>query len=137
MTKLKHKELADFRTNLWVEQRGICPLCNNAIFLNEAVLDHDHKTGHVRAVLHRGCNQAEGRVKTYAGRVTGGDAVQFLQSVLQYWDSDFTENPIHPTHVTDDEKRIKELKKKLKKGSSQAYMARWRAELRRLNATVQ
>lgn len=60
--KLKTSEVKLFREQLLVQQGGVCALCGEAIEAGKAVLDHDHKTGYVRAVLHRGCNALEGQI---------------------------------------------------------------------------
>lgn len=52
------------------KQNGICPLCGEKISVvtkgigSDYALDHDHNTGEIRGVLHRGCNSAEGKVRS-------------------------------------------------------------------------
>jgi Recombination endonuclease VII len=38
-------------------QKGLCAICGKA---GELVIDHDHKTGKFRGLLHRNCNSALG-----------------------------------------------------------------------------
>ena len=57
--------------HLKVEQNNLCPLCGQFIDLRikgEGVIDHDHKSGEVRGVLHRSCNAAEGKISNAAAR---------------------------------------------------------------------
>ena len=97
--KLKTSEIKGYREQQLKKQRGICPLCKTAIKPEEATLDHCHKEGHVRQVLHRSCNGAEGRILSWAGkRSRGDDPVEFLRAVIRYWQKDFSKNPLHPTH---------------------------------------
>lgn len=44
-------------------QGNICPLCEEFIQKDDAVLDHDHASGLNRAVLHRHCNAALGKIE--------------------------------------------------------------------------
>ena len=98
-SKLKEKEIKEFRERMVHKQKGICPLCKHKLNYEEATLDHCHETGHVRAALHRSCNAAEGRILHWAGtRSRGDDPVLFIKNLLTYWRKDFTHNPLHHTH---------------------------------------
>ena len=110
--KLKNKEKAEYRAKLLKEQDGICPLCEKEIFPGEDTLDHDHDTGYVRRVLHRSCNQVDGRIKSWIKRSRADDNLLFLRNLVQYWESDYSMMPIHPNHLDEIEKEIKTLKKK-------------------------
>lgn len=97
--QLKHREIKEHRAKQLKRQRGICPLCNTPILEGEDTLDHCHDSGHVRAVLHRSCNSAEGKIKQWAGpRSRGDDPQDFLRRTLRYWNKDYSQNPLHPTH---------------------------------------
>lgn len=99
MMKMKLSDIKLRREKLLARQKGICPLCGTLILKSEAALDHCHATGHTRAVLHKSCNGSEGRILTYAGRMSrGDDPSEFLRRLLRYWNKDFTNNPIHPLH---------------------------------------
>lgn len=74
-------------------------------------LDHDHKSGHIRAVLCRNCNGIEGKLFNLANRgKRTATPRQYVAKVLKYWE-DFDESTIssstlfHPEHKTADEKR--------------------------------
>ena len=110
--KLKNKEKAEYRAKLLKEQGGICPLCEEEIEKGSETLDHDHDTGHCRRVLHRSCNGSEGRIKSWAKRSNAKDYLKFLRNLVKYLESDYSTNPIHPSHLDDIDKEIMILKKK-------------------------
>ena len=111
MKRLKQKEIADFRNDLWYEQSCICPLCDKQIERDDAVLDHCHTEGHVRRVLHRACNSSEGRVMKWAYTSKHHDPIEFLKNLIKYHEKDYTDQPWHPKHMTPNEKEIKRLTK--------------------------
>ena len=97
--KLKTSEIKAYRLEQLRKQGNICPLCMTKIEIGEATLDHCHSSGHVRHVLHRSCNGAEGQILKWAGRRSKGTCPKsFLKAMLRYWQIDMTDNPIHPTH---------------------------------------
>lgn len=97
--KLKAVEIKKYREHQIKRQKGICPLCKLELKIEDATLDHCHKTGHVRMALHRSCNGAEGRILSWAGaRSRGDDPVEFLKNILKYWQRDFSSKPVHHTH---------------------------------------
>lgn len=99
MNRLQAKELKEYREKQLHSQKNICPLCETEVLPEEATLDHCHVTGHVRQVLHRSCNAAEGRILSWAGRRSrGDDPVKFLKNLLKYWGKSYLKNPIHPIH---------------------------------------
>lgn len=105
--RLKSSEIRDIRERMLSEQNGICPLCQTTIHPEEAALDHDHNTGRVRQVLHRACNQAEGRIKSWVNRSRhSGETLFFLKNLVAYLEQDYSENPEHPVHLT---KRVKKF----------------------------
>lgn len=107
MRKLKASEVAAQRAMMLAEQEGHCMLCCERIAEGEDVLDHCHTTGHVRAVLHRGCNVMLGHIENNRARhmMKGGRLFRFLRGVENYINADHRHKPIHPTHKTEDEKR--------------------------------
>ena len=128
MNRLKQKELADYRYELWCEQSHICPLCDKQIEKEDAVLDHSHTEGHVRRVLHRACNSSEGRVMKWAYSSKHHDPIAFLKNLIKYHEGDYTNMPLHPKHLTPNEKEIKKLTKlmraKKKQETRDKYMVR-------------
>lgn len=107
MTKLTASQVSAQRALMLGKQGGNCALCCTAIAPGEDVLDHDHTTGHVRAVLHRGCNSMLGVIENNRPRymLKGARLFHMLSRVEAYLTADFTANPLHPTHRTDEEKR--------------------------------
>ena len=116
--KLKTTGVAPTRKRLLECQSGLCAICAEPLSLEKAVLDHDHKGGHVRAVLHRDCNIMLGKVENASVRTGMGydRMIKFLQGAAQYL-IDHKENRsglIHPTHFTPEEK-IERRKAKAKR----------------------
>lgn len=137
--KLLSKDLKRYRDLQLKKQKGICPICGLYIEPKDAVLDHCHDSGHCRMVLHNGCNQYEGRVKKAFSRCIGfqkglvRDMV--LKNLLKYILSDFSKNPIHPTELTEHERELKRINKRIKglKRESSVLQYKHRAtELRKL-----
>ena len=89
------------------EQGGRCALTGYTISAAEAVLDHDHATGHVRGVLHRGVNSLLGKCENNYRRY--GLSLPLLTAMAPplgaYLARDYSNNPLYPTHRTEDEKR--------------------------------
>ena len=77
------------------------------ISVTEAVLDHDHATGHVRGVLHRGVNSLLGKIENNHKRY--GVSLPMLRAmapaIAAYIEKDYSANVFYPTHRTEDEKR--------------------------------
>ena len=62
------KERRIFRADLWIKQDQRCALCKGPVPLIKTVLDHDHRTGYVRGVLHKHCNWMLGKIERAAQR---------------------------------------------------------------------
>jgi hypothetical protein len=75
LIRLKTTEIADYRAKQGLVQQGKCQLCKSA--LDNPVLDHCHKTGHVRGVLCRGCNAMLGHIENNRPRNFLTDMVKF------------------------------------------------------------
>ena len=98
MERLKHNEIKEYRDILLRYQNFRCPLCQNTISNGDAVLDHDHRTGLVRGVLHRSCNRGEGKVAYWVNAVKMVQTNDFLSNLIAYYKVDYSKRPIHPTH---------------------------------------
>lgn len=131
MQKLKNKDIAPLRAKLLAAQGGLCGICGEPVKPTEAVLDHDHATGHVRTVLHRVCNSTEGRIRNWCIR-SGRDPDEFIKQVAEYWEQDYTANPIHPLHRTPTDKKVLELKRRIKKAKRASTKQRLREEMHRI-----
>lgn len=106
MKRLVASEVAAYRNAKLREQGMVCLLCGRTISISEAVLDHNHATGHCR-VIHRGCNSMLGKIENaaaIAGLKSKIDLGIFLGNVVGYMDRSL--NVLHNTHKTDEEKRI-------------------------------
>jgi len=120
MRKLKHSEIPTIRESIKIAQGNKCPLClasftdakmvkRKLVPKYQPALDHDHATGHIRGVLCTNCNGMEGKIKNRVNRAKRElSLIQWLENLLKYWKQH--NNPktvlIHPTHKTDDEKRL-------------------------------
>lgn len=106
--RLTAKQVAAYRKQLLEEQGGLCAICLEPIKAGEEVLDHDHKTGQVRGVLHRGCNAMLGHIENNRARHMLTSPIRFakfLARVATYIVKRRDDAPLYPTHRTDDEKR--------------------------------
>ena len=64
------------KINLLQEQGNVCAICKIPIFnVHGAHLDHDHKTGKVRGILCKQCNNALGGFQ---------DNIEILESAIKY-----------------------------------------------------
>lgn len=110
MTRIKTAQIPLVKAQLLKRQEGKCPCCTKGITVAEACLDHDHYTGLIRGALCRNCNGIEGKLKNLATRGRRLlSSKQYVANIVRYWikhESDQT-GLYHPTHLTDDEKRIK------------------------------
>lgn len=112
LIRLKVDQVPIIKLKMLIAQEGRCaiPSCRIKLSPKDACLDHDHKSGSIRAVLCRNCNGIEGRVKNLATRAKrDGTPEFFLRSLLDYWEH-HAKNPsvvLYPTHYTADEKRVK------------------------------
>ena len=93
------------------QQGGKCPLCERPFTGKNAVkpaLDHCHVHGHIRDVLCLNCNGMEGKIFNLARRMLKDDPAKGIERLLAYWDKHQTSQHglIHPTHRTENEKRI-------------------------------
>ena len=72
------------------------------------MLDHDHATGAVRGALHRGCNALLGKVENNYKRYGVKSVAAFGAGLGQYLGKHITNvtGLLHPTHKTEDEKRL-------------------------------
>lgn len=93
VSKLKTKELPEYKKMLMQLQGNKCPLCGGSLLAMtpvNRVLDHDHETGFCRAVVCRGCNGAEGKIlSVITGYGKAGNnryfQIQWLKNLLAYW----------------------------------------------------
>ena len=103
--KLKYSQIKSYREQQLTQQFNCCSLCGQAI-TDDAVLDHDHRSGLIRKVLHRGCNALLGKIENNMAR-NKVDIVRLKQltaNLIDYITTQHTEI-LHPTHKTPEEKK--------------------------------
>lgn len=105
MDRIRHTQIKDTRNALLTKQCGICPLCGKTIDPENAVLDHDHHDGKIRATLHNGCNRLLGRIESNAPRNLVTDVPAFLRNAAVYLEKPSLDI-YHPTWRTEEEKRL-------------------------------
>jgi hypothetical protein len=125
--KLKYKDIKTQREQQLAAQNHACALCGEPI-IDDAVLDHDHKTGLIRRVLHRGCNSLLGKIENAMprSRMTLDKLEVFAGRLIEYIKTQHTAC-LHPTYKTKEErnesiarKRIKNRKKSKASKTAQA-----------------
>ena len=97
--RLKHTELRDYRVRQLGIQDYACALCGDDCDPEEAVLDHDHRTGLIRGVLHRGCNSMLGKIENNMprSRIDLARLIKFAENLHRYITDTHTELT-HPRH---------------------------------------
>lgn len=115
MKRLKTTEVKKFREDMLADQHNICCLCEHTITDGEAVLDHNHRTGLVRGVLHRNCNLFLGKIENNIPRnkITEKMLSTILLNIQRYI-RDSTE-VYHPTFKTPEEKKALQAKRRKRK----------------------
>jgi hypothetical protein len=122
MKRLKSSQLPAVRNHLLVKQEHLCPLCLKSMKGTKGkkpALDHDHRTGYIRDVLCLNCNGMEGKIFNLATRCVGKDNVlSFLRRLVEYLERHVEPKHgryLHPTHKTEQEKRLARNAKARKK----------------------
>jgi len=133
MNKLKQSEIKSFREELLIRQGGRDPI--TGLQIKDAVLDHDHVSGHVRCVLQREVNSFEGKVwnayKRFI-RPLGASYEDVMIALIEYWSKDYSENPTHPKHRTEKDKVIREYRKRIKRAKLQKTKDKYKALIKQL-----
>lgn len=80
--ELRRADVSAVRAFLWNYQYRRCAITGKSLRLASAVLDHCHRTGRVRAVVHRSANAAEGG--RYVGRTCGMRIIRLGAMVDMY-----------------------------------------------------
>jgi hypothetical protein len=111
--RLTHSAIKTVRDQQIIQQGNKCALCGLPGVATDPVLDHCHKSGAVRGTLHRSCNALLGKVENNAARFGVRSLPAFLHGAGKYLQIHTTNitGLIHPTHKTEDEKRIARNKK--------------------------
>lgn len=121
MRKITHAEIPIVRKQILIAQGHKCGICGvsfsdakivkgKLVPKYTACLDHDHTTGHLRGVICNSCNGIEGKIKTkinYAKKhLTHLEWLTKLTSYLTQHATLKDTSLLHPTHKSDDEKRL-------------------------------
>lgn len=111
--RLKQSQIKPTREQYLSTQNGKCAVCQLPCTVQNARLDHDHSTGAVRGVLHNGCNSLLGKVENNAARFGVKNIAAFGAGIGAYLQKHATNitGLLHPTHKTEEEKRIQRNKK--------------------------
>ncbi len=121
LTKTKQADLPKIKRELIAKQNGLCPICKQnitSVASKNIVIDHDHKTGIIRAALHRGCNGTEGKVyrvvQMWGKASTLSGVIKVLENLIAFWKLHRTPqtNYIYYSHKTPAEKRLAVNKKR-------------------------
>jgi hypothetical protein len=115
--KLKYTEVKQYRTEQLTQQNQCCALCGEQIY-DDAVLDHDHKTGLIRKVLHRGCNALLGKIENNMARnhVDHHRLEMIASNIAAYISTQWTDLR-HPTHKNQEERKLAAKKRRKAKKS--------------------
>lgn len=102
------------RKKLLDEQGNRCALTGLKIEPSQAVLDHDHSSDYVRAVLHRQSNAVLGKIENLWNRYLSwwyNDTLSsFLRKAADYLDKNHPEDYIHPGWRKKVQSKFKSLK---------------------------
>jgi len=125
LRKITKAEVKAVTEELMIAQKNICPICKKSLLIAkpvDRVLDHNHTTGLVRAVLHRGCNGAEGKVRQVLeswGRAGDNELllIQTLANMGEFWRLHLSPQTeyIHHTHLTGPERMAAANKEAMRK----------------------
>lgn len=91
-------------------------MCKQPLTADQAALDHCHKTGVVRAALHKGCNTMLGKIENHmaiALLTNYSTLAEVLGNIVPYIEAGFDNeagHPMYPSFKTEAEK--KELSRK-------------------------
>lgn len=107
--RLKASDVKKVREELLRRQGGVCALTHYPLDPKDAVLDHCHTEGCVRGVIHRGANALLGKLENNHKRYGVSLPMMYAmgRNLESYLKQDFSTMPLHPTHRTEDEKRIR------------------------------
>lgn len=112
MKRLTASSLKPKRLQMAKEQSGLSALTGRPLI--DPVLDHDHTTGDIRAVLNRWENSVLGRLENWSARLGKDvDPILFLRQVAAYLEfhQAHPSGVKHSTYRTDEEKRLARNKK--------------------------
>ena len=104
MSRIRVQDIKPLRELKLQEQQGLCALCGEPLKIEEAVLDHCHRSGFIRGVIHNKCNTLLGKIESFVHRYKHPNVESFLRGCYLYMET--TTDIIHPTHRTDEERKL-------------------------------
>lgn len=116
--------LPNIKKELIRRQLGKCPITGRdlrAMTASNVVVDHDHKSGVIRAALPRAINGLEGKLVQqcirWGGCKSKGEIIKMLRGMADYLDEHRTPKTewLHPTHLSPAEARAKKNAKARKR----------------------
>lgn len=104
---LKYKDIPILRETLLKEQNNVCALCGLPLQLENSTLDHSHKSGRIRQVLHRNCNLYLSKFENsrQLNKITDEMFENIINNVLTYLKTEREET--HPIHFKKKRKKHK------------------------------
>ena len=97
------KDISRAREEIRIRQNNIDPITKLSIPDKQAVLDHDHQTQYVRAVLHRQTNAVLGKIENLEKRYLSwwyeGSLSDFLRGCADYLDAEHPKEFVHPSFM--------------------------------------
>lgn len=108
--------LPNIRKELVKRQHGRCPITGRdlrAMQPSNVVVDHNHRTGVIRAALPRAINGMEGKLKNlclrWGGCQTEDEVIALLRGMADYLEHHKVPQTewLHPEHLTPAEQRAK------------------------------
>ena len=112
------KDVQKVREKLYEEQGGIDPITGLIIPEKQKVLDHDHSTQYVRAVLHRQTNAVLGKIENLWTRYLSywytGTLSDFLRGCADYIEKEHPQNYLHPSFIKKLQTNFNKLNEKQK-----------------------
>jgi hypothetical protein len=106
-------QVPDLRALLQAQQEDRCRLCDKKFYDKmplDPVLDHCHKTGAIRGVIHRGCNTLLGKIENYLPRawLKPADLPTYAAGLADYLLSPSpAPGVLHFTHRTPEQKAVR------------------------------
>ena len=115
INRIKSTQVKAVRDELLELQGGLCAICSRKPKIEH--LDHDHKTGAIRGTLCSGCNLLLGVIEKRQYLNGVDDLGAWLAGCATYVTCHASDQTglLHPTHLTDDEKKARAKKRRQKK----------------------
>lgn len=102
--RLTYTKVREYRQQQLSLQDNCCDLCGEPI-IDDAVLDHDHRSGLIRKVLHRGCNAMLGKIENNLARnrMDHNRLKTWASNLVDYIQTTHTDI-LHPSYKTKETK---------------------------------